>query len=312
MRSKKSEMGVDWITKLILWGFALIILSLLVFRFSGFLKTSAEYGGCGFKNLISAKTKVSGIELWRNVCPMSPITVAMKDIDKPIDPISKKITKEMGINVDTKDNRIVYNMNRIMAKAMGDCWNKYGAGELPLYSELTTERQCAICARIKFDDDVKKHFNEEDSRGPVISVDAYGSVDEGGKAFGETTDRLSFDYWLRSHKVPGTYGKDMSYFEYLLDTKDTFAYPLYDYDVNKAYAVIFTIEYPEYFMTKAGQTYEIVKMVIGGIPKLFGKSSSETVPIEELMKKGEKPKMVAGNDLVPYDELQLYCGQIMN
>ncbi len=110
---------------------------------------------------------------------------------------STKSNKRMSTPQRVVDVRTKEDVYEFLANDMYDCWWMYGEGKVDYLGEVdwTSNSYCSICSQIVFDESVKKIF-----------------ADNGGK--------LSKDDFYKTYLTKNIPGKQTTYSEYLLGTKN--------------------------------------------------------------------------------------------
>ncbi len=183
---------------------------------------------CAAEGVVTEMTKVAGQETLHWNCPMDEplkITSSMLKEEPNLDIVPPATIKAYGGKDAIRENRLIYNANRLMAKEMKNCWTKAGFGKTKLFDDywlaldkdfwMQTLRSferpdmarmmektatCASCRVVYFTPLAKKLLEEElKSQGEDPNKKGYYIV--------------SPTKYLKSH--PAVYGGDKSYWEYL-------------------------------------------------------------------------------------------------
>ena len=164
-------------------------------------------------------------------CPTRFTTIGLDEIttESGDNSISKDIRCKGGLlNKGTSDDReskecLLNTINEEVAGMIFDCWDQFGAGQLRVFSNYDLNRQCLVCGRVEFKEEVQNLFALQDL---PISLSEFKT---------SKTD-LTLDNYMRTHN-PALH--KISYYEYTLDSTDIYKYPYYDYSFDKPYAVVF-------------------------------------------------------------------------
>jgi hypothetical protein len=237
-----------------------------------------------------------------------------------------------NLRYNSDDEKIVerYNMDKLVADELVNCWDIVGQGKLDLFdnwfdfvdcggdqpcnsithailSPISNDKIrisrnfCVLCSRIRFDEAVKEKFIPE--RGVYDSVNV----------------------WMYNH--PWRIGESESYYEYITvgstqdadkEEFDYFTAPYYTYTPQEAYAVIFVrVNYHQGIIT-AYKTGKLAKSALNGIfdiPTGIGISLNDLggkIKDEILLGKTNDDEFGHANMLVliPYEELPNYCDYV--
>jgi len=126
MRNKTGDVLPKALYILIIFSVIFLLYVVLSGNYGNFLKSFFEKGVCKESVRSHSRGHIGGIEVFSNVnCPVEYETIEKDE--------------------DIKE-RLAYHM--------ADCWDKYGEGRLKLFSNevISTEKFCAVCSHIKFDE----------------------------------------------------------------------------------------------------------------------------------------------------------------
>lgn len=244
---------------------------------------------CKISVLANAKLRIPGaqIEQVQVQCPIRFVTIGLDEIliesgeekQKISIKCKKGIVFTKGTEPTIESKRCFLNkVNELTADLIFDCWDQFGAGQLQVFSRYDLERQCLICSRIEFKQEVNKLFN-------------LGSFPISASEFKGTTPEEDFTLqeYMVSHN-PALH--QISYYEFSLDKTDAFRYPYYDYSLDKPYAAVFVAMNENYIREKFKEAWDWFKEWWTGKPV------------------AEEQWFVNTLDFRPYDEVVEICDSL--
>lgn len=225
MKNKKGDVIPFILYVLIIFAFIMVLYLLLGGDINAYMKSYFEKLTCKKSVEMHSRLHVGGIEAFSDVnCP-----VRYKEVKKGSD------------------------INHALAFYMAECWDQYGEGRLKLFSNewISTEKFCAICTHLKFDEN-------------------------------KVIDAKSFLQYLKEKPAPigFTYdvfgNKGVSYYTYLSGYKtedlDLSNPKLGEYkiDTDKPYGIIFTY-------TKRGDLVSDYTLKAAGVGAIIGSTTGEAM-----------------------------------
>jgi len=171
-------------------------------------------------------------------CPTRFVTVGLDEIIMESDGDKQKIDinckkglfKKGTENTPESKKCFLNKTNSVIANLIFDCWDQFGAGFLRVFSNYVINRQCIICSRIEFKQEVYELFEEDVGASPISLTKFRGDTPE--------TD-FTLDNYMRSHN-PRLH--TITFYEFTLDQADVFLYPYYDYTLDKSWAAVFVAQ----------------------------------------------------------------------
>jgi hypothetical protein len=276
MKNKKGiEWGMSLTSKLILALAFTAVGLMLINQLRGAIVSGYDVQGCKMSVAYNSKFRIPIIEREEMTvdCPTRYVTISPKEI--AIEAEDHTITEKIKCgDLTTEESKKCFlgKVNSQISNLIFDCWDQFAAGQIPVFSRYEADRQCILCSRVEFTQDVKNLFGTGDQELSWAFPPEPGEID------------YPLDEYMRNHK-PTTH--DISYYEFSLDKTDAFNPPYYDYDLNKPRAVVFVaLNQPqtEYLL---GKTWDTIKTL--------GKSD------------GKEYEYVNTLEWVPYDEVVQKC-----
>jgi len=174
-------------------------------------------------------------------------------------------------------NRFFDIVNPIIADLIFDCWDQFAAGQLPVLSkwEDESQRQCIICSRISFSEEVQASL--------------------GGDYWTGMETETSLEEYMATHApkavlAGGEAGqRKITYLEFTLDPLDAFARLPYEYSVSEPMAVVFSALNEYQLDALIGDMWEGMKGLIEDPRQSGGPSFANKL------------------DFVPYNEVKNEC-----
>ncbi len=165
--------------------------------------------------------------------------------------------------------------NEVIADLIFDCWDQFAAGQVEVLSPWEENRQCVLCARFEFSQDVQQRFKE------------IGSSEIAFTSFRGDTPKTDFtlDNYMRSHNPPH---HKISYYEFSLDALDAYKFPYYDYNLQEPYAVVF----------RAMNKHQITRLIDG---------AWDFISENHLQNTADEGDFINVMDIVKYSEVETVC-----
>ena len=174
----------------------------------------------------------------------------------------------------TTRNKFFKIVNPVIADLIFDCWDQFAAGQLPVLSRWEEEaaRQCIICARIAFSEDVQGPIGQDFWTGyePETSLEEYMATNAPSAAGGG------------QHKI--------TYLEFTLDPVDAFGRDPYEYRVTEPMAVVFSAINEYQLSVLLGDAWEGIKGLMSDSRQPEG-----------------SPRFANKLDFVPYNQIKNDC-----
>jgi hypothetical protein len=170
-------------------------------------------------------------------------------------------------------------VNPYIADMIFDCWDQFAAGMLPVFDKYEEERQCLICARIEFTEDVISALG---------SKYGYSGYDPG----------TSLEDYMANHKPRTVMSKkeaeehSINYISFTLDPLDAFGRDPYEYKPEEPMAVVFT-----------ALNEHQAKVLVGGAWEGFKKY----VLRDDRQQDKQADEFVNKLDFIPYSSVKHEC-----
>ena len=237
---KKGEITLSTTGQIILAVIGLlVVLGAIYFMYVRVTSRSYDKAACQLSVVANAKvrTPVTNTELWTLDCPTRYVRFTKTGYIEESGKTSLKVPFRKGnkrISLETcergrsgyyEECPYLEQVNKVISERIMDCWEQFMAGQVSVFSNYNTQRQCVICTVIEFDEDVKKEFGE------VYSSEIL-------------PEEQSLDEYMRTH---GPIGRDITYYEYTQDPIDHFNPEYFDYNFDQSYAIVFTAINGQYF-----------------------------------------------------------------
>ena len=151
-------------------------------------------------------------------CPTRYVTIEPEKII--VEALEKEHTIKIPCgNLKNSKSQKCFNekVNSLISGLIFDCWDQFGAGQLNVFNSYERNRQCIICSRIEFTEGVKNALGEDFWSG--------------------SNKDTSLQEYMITHN-PKLH--EITYYEFSLDAIDAFSPPVYEYDLNVPYAVVFS------------------------------------------------------------------------
>lgn len=252
-----SKKGVEWgmsITAKLILALAFTAIGLLLIReLSHSMIKGYDKQGCKASVVYNAKFRIPVVEREELSvdCPTRYVTITPKEIIMEVRGREVKEKIRCG-NLDSEKEKKCFlkKVNKQIASIIFDCWDQFAAGQLPVFSRYESGRQCILCSRVEFSQEVRSKFSDvgDQEVGWIYTAEP----DERGQA------DYPLDEYMRTHK-PLTH--EISYYEFTLDKIDAFNPPYYDYNFVKPRAAVFVALNEDQAKYLLGKTWDKVKSV---------------------------------------------------
>ncbi|MFH2019896.1 MAG: hypothetical protein ABIJ34_00630 [archaeon] len=227
----------------------LVVLGVIYFIYMTTASKSYDKAACQLSVIANSKVRMplSNVDIWRTDCPTRYVRFTKEGYSEESGKSKyeipfKKENKKVSFDSCKSDHGVYQNceylaqVNEVMAEHIFDCWEQFVAGEVSVFSDYTTERQCVICTVFEYSGEVKDKFGE------VYSNEIL-------------PEPATLDEFMRTS---GPLGRDITYYEYTQDLLDHFNQDYYDYNFNDKYAVVFTATNELYIKTLGKQVLDFV------------------------------------------------------
>jgi hypothetical protein len=220
-------------------------------------------------------------------CPSQYVTFHR---DKVVYETSKQTYEESIKKIGKLDQREMQEryldaVNERIGKLLFDCWDQFMQGRVRVLDAYDEERQCVLCARFEFSDEVKQEFMKTTNGLPLELTD-FRNDDN-------LQEDHTLDNYLRSERVK-KYDQEITMYQFLLDPLDAYQLPVYDYSFDEPYAIIFSAMNEHNIKSKAEKVWA---WITGR--DLTIHSGNE-----------EEPEFINVLDLVPYSEVTNRCDSL--
>lgn len=300
------------------------VLLLVYIEWGDVLEEESLKKNCQWNLLLSAFTKspVLGIETIPPDCKMTRKNITLEQLEdkkrsnkKEIDEFNKKYkdSKYVSFHSNSEEELLEFEMNRVIANEIKDCWDVAWMGQMPIFQEwwnliecepdkegdfkcgCPENKECSlpeeVSSRLRF-------WNYEASGPPAFCLLCSRiKFDEGVKEKFNDKIITSLPEWMQKHPVLID-ALRRSYYEYTKDdvNRGIFA-PEYLYEVDEPLAIVYArvnvykpLQYAETLVRWTG-------VIMGGYNKLM---SSE-----------RKHKSINVLSLIPYSEVSKKCTYII-
>jgi hypothetical protein len=240
----KGEISISFAVKLIYIIIGLVVvMSFVVYLHNKTMARSYDKAACQLSVIANSKVRMplTNVDLWRTDCPTRYLRFTKTGyteesgrqkytVDFRVG--NKKVTYDTcRSDHGTYDCEYLNQVNEAIATHIHDCWEQFMAGQVSVFSDYTSQRQCVICSVFEFSPEVNNKFGDVYS-GDILAEDK------------------TLDEYMRNNGPPG---RDITYYEYCQDMLDHFNQEYYDYRFDTKYAVVFTAANENYLKT-LGQT----------------------------------------------------------
>lgn len=285
MNKKGQDLSPILVTLIVLV-VSLAVLLLVYKEFGDVLEEEAMKKNCQWNLLLSSFTKspVLGVETIPPDCQMTRKIITLEQLEdkkksnqKEIDEFNKKYknSKYVSFHSNSEEELLEYEMDRILADEIKDCWNVAWMGQMPIFQEWWSLIKCETDK----DGDYKCGCTENEEcslpKEVLSRLQFWDYESSGPPAFCLLCSRIKFEdklkekfnareitslpEWMQKHPVLIDV-LQRSYYEYTMDdvNKGIFA-PDYVYSVEEPLAVIYArvnvykpIQYAETFLKWTG------------------------------------------------------------
>lgn len=277
MSKKGIEWGMSLTSKLILALAFTAVGLLLVRELSHSMIMGYDKQGCRASVVYNAKFRVPIVEREELTvdCPTRYVTITPKEIITEVrDQVVKDKIKCGDLSSEKEKKCFLKKVNKEIADVIFDCWDQFAAGQISVFSRYEPDRQCVLCSRVEFTQDVRNLFSEVGEQ--EVSWAYPGEPDEKG---------YPLDEYMRNHK-PLTH--EITYYEFTLDKTDAFNPPYYDYDFVKPRAAVFVAlneNQGKYLFEKSWEKIKDVFTEIEDKHEYDYVNTLEWVPYDEVVQK---------------------------
>ena len=235
MKKKGQDWSMTLVGQLIL-GLAFLGIGLFIVKeLSAATNPGFDKQSCKTSVVYNSKFRVPYLEAenFPVDCPTRFVSVGTEEIVWDIRGKETKTKIKCG-NLDAEKEKEcwVARTNKVVANLIFDCWDQFAAGQVPVFSRYTEDRQCIICSRIEFTDAVKGRFQSVGSQPLGFFYDIPDPEDEEGKG----AKLAPLNEYMKTH---APFGHDISYFQFTMDKTDAYSLPYYDYTLTEPKAVVF-------------------------------------------------------------------------
>jgi len=277
MSKKAQEWGMSLTSKIIL-ALAFTAIGLLLIReLSQSMIKGYDKQGCKASVVYNTKFRIPIVEREELTvdCPTRYVTITPKEIIiEARDHTTKEKIRCGDLTSEKEKKCFLREVNKQIANLIFDCWDQFAAGQVPVFSRYESDRQCILCSRVEFTQDVKNLFSEVGDQ--EVSWVYPPEPDE---------KEYPLDEYMRNQK-PLTH--EISYYEFTLDKTDAFNPPYYDYDFVKPRAAVFVALNENQARYLFGKTWESVKSIFVEVKdeKEYNYVNTlEWVPYDEVVEK---------------------------
>lgn len=279
-----SKKGIEWgmsLTSMIILALAFTAVGLLLIKeLSHTMIVGYDKQGCKASVVYNAKFRIPIVEREELTvdCPTRYVTITPEEIiTEARDHTVKEKIKCGNLGNEEEKKCFLKEVNKQIADLIFDCWDQFAAGQIPVFSKYESDRQCIICSRVEFTQEVRNKFQDVGDQ----EVSWAYPPEQGEKDY-------PLNEYMRNHK-PLTH--DISYYEFSLDKTDALKGvegEYYDYDFVKPRAAVFVA-------LNQNQIKSLFKGALEKVKSLF-------VDTE-----GHEYEYVNTLEWVPYDEVVKKC-----
>ncbi|MBW2977593.1 hypothetical protein KY331_01990 [Candidatus Woesearchaeota archaeon] len=230
MKFKKSQFWPATFTAKLIYALIFTVAGIFIVReiseaaVTGYDKALCKSTVLANSRLRNPYTQVQHIKV---SCPTRFVTVGLDEIIIESGGDKQKIEikcKEGIFKKGTKDTEkskkcFLNKTNSVMANLIFDCWDQFGAGQLRIFSNYPSEakyRQCMICSRTEFKQEVKDLF-----AGETVAEE-------------NTLQEYMIKHNPKFHQI--------TYYQFSLDQTDAFNPPQYYYTFDEPWSVVFVAQ----------------------------------------------------------------------
>ncbi|NTV22838.1 MAG: hypothetical protein HGA85_00495 [Nanoarchaeota archaeon] len=130
----------------------------------------------------------------------------------------------------------IQNINAVIAQRHALCWEQFGRGDIPVFNQLESKRQCAVCSVYDFSKEMKRRFKNS------YTADLLPT-------------ELTLDYYMRTR---GPLGRNITWAQLTSDPLDHMAPPYYDYNFDESYASVFISNREDWITEKLGKITDFI------------------------------------------------------
>ena len=233
---------------------------------------------------------ISKIERHDLDCPTRYVTFNKKNV--VIESRNFKDTQKIKCgNLGNRKDQECYlkEANRIISKLLFDCWDQFAAGRIEVLDAWDEKRQCVLCSRFEFSEEVQEAFK-----------DTIGDLKVQHSEFGQSSnsDNFPLDNYMHANK-PKLH--KISYHDYIMDPVDVFRTPFYDYNLVEPYAIVFKAINEEQGKILSEGIWESIKSTDFVLNPFYEKKKDY---------QEEEPEFINIMDLIKYDEVAGQCDSL--